>query len=420
MGKLGASEGPTKLGIDPSGAQRWRSCSETAERDDVEMIRIVYIVSAPEQVVRIFLRGHLQYLGVHGFKVALVCPPGVELDEAVERESVAGFGVPIARDIAPAKDLLCLARLVLLLRRLKPDVVTAGTPKAGFLGMLAARLSGVRTRVYHLHALRLETASGVSRRILTLTERLAASCATRIISVSDSLRYRYIALGLAPAEKITVLEQGSANGVDASVFDRARLGTIQRATRRSQLGIGPVDPVIGFVGRVIPDKGVEFLVDAFETVLLRFPRAWLLLIGQTEAHHPLPRGLLPRIQRHPRIIRLGYQRNVVEFYQLIDVLAFPSLREGFGNVALEAGAAGVPVVGFSVTGVVDSVVHGRTGTLVRPRDASALSTALCSYLGDVELRNRHGEEGRKRAGQFSPESLWAAFALEYRRLLVSE
>ena len=382
------------------------------------MIRVAYVVTAPRQSVRLFLRGHLGFLQRSGFEVSLIAPPGPDLDEAARREGVAAWPVPIERDIAPLQDVVSLVRLVTLLRRIRPQVVNAGTPKAGFLGMLAARIVGVPVRVYHLRALRLETTAGWERRLLAGTERIAGASATRIVSISPSLAARFAALGLAPERKIVVFGRGSSNGIECDRFVPTEARRSFALEARRKLGIGDGDPVIGFVGRLIPDKGIPQLFEAFEGVLEVHPAARLLLVGDREAHHPFDAGFLDRLARHPRVHRVSYQDDPAPYYTAIDVFAFPSLREGFGNVALEAAAAGLPVVGFRATGVVDAIADGETGTLVPLGDVPAVTAALSRYLGDPVLRRAHGTAGAERARRdFRPESIWSSFAQEYRRLL---
>lgn len=382
------------------------------------MIRIVYIVTAPRQSVRLFLRGHLEYLRKNGFEVFLIAPPGADLEDAARREGVRGIPVPIEREIAPLRDLVTLLRLYREIRRLRPDIVNAGTPKAGFLGVLAAYLARVPVRVYHLRALRLETTAGFKRRVLGWTERIAARCATRIVAISRSLADRFVELGLGPRDKIVVFGHGSSNGIDAERFARTPERAEAAKALRSRLGFAAGDFVIGFVGRIIPDKGIVHLFEAFTIVLAEVPSARLLLVGHAEAHHPFPPGFLERLRSHSRVTWVDYQEDPAPYYHVMDLFAFPSLREGFGNVALEAAAAGLAVVGFRSTGVVDAVEDGVTGTLSDSRDAGFLADSILIYWYSPTRRVAHGENGVKRArSMFTTQSLWLAFAGEYESLL---
>jgi glycosyltransferase involved in cell wall biosynthesis len=368
--------------------------------------------------VRHLLAGQLAWLRARGLDVAVACAPGPELDEAVEREGVQAFRVPMAREIAPVADLVSVARLARVIRRWRPHVVNAGTPKAGLLGMLAARLADVPVRIYTLRGLRLETTAGSRRFILTAAERMTSACAHEVIAVSRSLASRYVACGLASAAKVRVLGYGASNGIDP-----ARLAVPPRAVTsalRERLAI-PVDaPVIGFAGRFTRDKGIVELVDAFERVRARIPQARLLLVGDFEQGDPVPDATTRAIRGNPAIVLSGFVGDTAPYYHAMDVLAFPSHREGFPNVPLEAAAAGVPVVGFRATGTVDAVVAGETGTLVDVGDVAGLADGILRYLLDPELRRNHGAAGKERVErEFLSERIWQALLEDYDRLLAA-
>lgn len=380
-------------------------------------VRIVYVSTVPLSA-RTLLRGQLRYLRERGFDVILVCSPGEGLEAFARSEGVRSFTVPMRRDISPLRDVISLWRLFRLLRRLRPDIVNASTPKASLLGTLAAWLARVPVRVYTLRGLRLETVTGFKRLVLRLAERTTSACAGRVVCVSESLRRVCVEMGLAPADKTLVLGAGSSNGVDVGRFLTTDEHVERARALRERLGIPEGAPVIGFVGRLAQDKGVVELYDAYETVLDRSKDARLLLLGGFENEDPIPLSYRRRMESHPQVILVGFAADTAPYYHLIDVLALPSFREGFPNVVLEAATAGVTTVGFQTTGMTDAVVDGKTGILVPPGDAAALAKAIAGLLNEDTWREELGEAARDRVlRDFSSERVWGEWRTLYHREL---
>ncbi len=377
------------------------------------MRHVAYIVTIP-LTAKVHLCGHLAHLRQQGFRVTLITSPGPELEAVQAREGVEAIAVPMVREIDLRQDVVSFWMLRKVLRGLQPDIVNAGTPKAGFLGMMAARMCGVPLRIYTLHGNRAETLKGNKRRIVFMTERLASAAAHRVVCVSKSLSVAYTQAGLAPARKVTVLANGSANGLDASRFELSETRMAELDQLRRELGLAGQDRVIGFVGRFTRDKGIVDLVTEWERIKADIPNLKLLLLGRFEDGDPIPGETAELIRSNPNCVLPGYKEDTSLYYHLMDVLALPSYREGFPVVPLEAAAAKVPTVGFAATGTVDAVVDGKTGLLAPVGDVIALSSKLALLMEDDALRRSMGQAAYDRVTTlYRPEVVWSAWAAFY-------
>lgn len=362
------------------------------------------------------MRGQLGYCAEVGFDVHLAA----SFDDKLPTEPGVTFhSIPLTRNLAPAKDAASLARMVALITRLRPDIVQAGTPKAALVGMLAARIVGTRTRIFHIRGL--DHLAGTRGRALAaeVAQRTCCAVATNVLCVSQSLRERLIAERFCAASKTTVLLRGSSNGVDAlGRFDPEKHAGSRSELRRS-LGIPDDSLVIGFVGRLVRDKGIEVLSKAWSTLRAEFPSAYLLLVGPFESGDALPRHVKDGLLGDSRVRQTQTDwGQAASLYSAMDVIGFPSVREGFPNVPLEAAAMGLPVVATRVVGSVDAVVHGQTGLLIEPRDPDALVKSLRTLLLDADHRRRLGAAARARVlSDYRPTDIWAAQVDWYRQLL---
>ncbi|MGE0787941.1 MAG: glycosyltransferase family 4 protein [Sandaracinaceae bacterium] len=347
-----------------------------------------------------------------GYETHVVCSDGELLHRFAEEEGATAHPLPMARRVTPLTDAGTIRALRSLLRRLAPHVVHAQTPKGGLLGTTASRAARVPRTLYHMRGLPVQGAAGVMRGVLWVTERVSCGLADVVICQSPSLRRRAIALGLVSADKSLVLGPGG-NGVSTDRFD-PNAARPRAAVLRAQLKIPETAPVVGFVGRLVRDKGIVELTMAWRSIRSRLTDAHLLIVGPFEPRDPVPRDIRRELERCTRVRLVGEQEDVAPYYALMSALALPSYREGFPNVPIEAGAMCVPVVATRIDGCVDAVVEGRTGTLVPVRDPAALADALTRYLSDPGLARRHGEAGRERAlHELQPRVIHEALAAVY-------
>jgi len=372
--------------------------------------RICFVVSSP-LTARAFLSGHIAALsGRHAIDLAADAGDPDELGGIPAHARVVP--VRIRRQIAPLADLAALLRLLALFRRERYAAVSSVTPKAGMLAMLAAAMAGVPLRTHIFTGQVWATRTGWKRRLLKAADRLMARLATHVLADSPSQRDFMIAEGIAPAEKIQVLGDGSICGADG---ERFRPDAARRAGVRLAQGIPEEAVVFLFLGRLNRDKGVPDLAEAFAA--LDNPAAWLLVVGPDEAD--LRGDLESRLGTALARSRfVGYTDRPEDFMAAADVFCLPSYREGFGMVIIEAAAAGVPSIGSRIYGVTDAIEENVTGLLHRAGDAAGLAGLMTKLAGDAGRRQAMGEAARARALRlFSREAVTQAWLDFYRQLL---
>ncbi len=378
---------------------------------------LVHVTTVPETFT--FFRGQIAFMKRKGFQVHGVSSPGPLLKEVAIREHIPVHAVDLPRRISPWVDSVALFKLYRLFRNLQPDIVHAHTPKGGLLGVLAARLARVPVVIYSMRGLPFVTATGLKRRLLCWSETVSCGLADRVISVGFSLLEKGVAAGFCNGDKIKVLASGSSNGVDAEGrFNPQRLEAGSREKTRLHYRLPQDAIVLGFMGRIVRDKGLVELAAAWRFLREVFPELFLLLVGPVEDRDPVPPEVLKHLEADPRVRLVGAVGDPAPFYAAMDILTLPTYREGFPNTPLEAAAMELPVVATDVDGCVEAVMYGLTGLLVPPRDSKALAAALQQLIEDPELRKQMGQAGRRRVlREFKPENIWKELYQEYRDLL---
>ncbi|ATJ83135.1 glycosyltransferase family 4 protein [Halomonas beimenensis] len=363
------------------------------------------------------VRGQLQFMKANGFRPMLVSSPGENVRALAATEGIDLVEIPMARTPHPFKDLVSLIRLIHLFLRVRPEIVNAGTPKAGLLCMLAAAATSVRVRIYTIRGFRHESMTGWRRRLMVGVERLTCLASNRVVCVSRSVADLGVRESILEPNGFHVLGLGSSNGIDLERFNPQRKDLMDRDDLRATLGLSPQDRVIGFVGRIIRRKGVDELVAAFTRLKSRHPGVKLLIVGPLENEQPISAWTRQRINLDDDILHLGYVQGVEHYYPLMDLFVLPAYWEGFGNVLLEAAAMGVPTVACDATGCRDAVSDGVSGTLVPVQDVEALEQAMCRYLEDDALRAGHARNAPLWAARFGNVAIWSGLLELYRASL---
>ncbi|WP_181419434.1 MULTISPECIES: glycosyltransferase [unclassified Curtobacterium] len=367
------------------------------------------VVKTVDATLDVVMRDQLRHLTTTSLApVTMAAGDTGRLDRVAAREGVPAHALALARDPSPTRDLRALLELVRLMRQLRPETVVYGTPKATLLAGVAARLTGVPTRVQVLHGLRLETAHGIWRRLLVAAERLSMTMSTHTLAVGHGLRRRCGELGL-PTTRIDVVGAGSVVGTDVARATAIADDAALRASVRGRWGLRGDEFVIGFVGRVTRDKGIETLVRAVADVRDSGIPAHLVLIGLDEGVDLLDDDVRTLL-RSDWVTMTGNVDDPAEQYSGFDVFCLPSHREGLPTVVLEAWATRLPVVASDCTGLADLVAHGQTGLVVPVGDRRATGEALRAVATDRSLRRAIADGGHRRAVEdFDRSVVWDAF-----------
>jgi glycosyltransferase involved in cell wall biosynthesis len=323
----------------------------------------------------------------------------------------------LGREISPFRDLVATVRLARLIRRERPDILHTHTAKAGTVGRVAALLAGGRrppivVHTFHGHVLR-GYFGPLRTWFFRQLERWLARHTTALIAVSPQVRDDLVALGVAPAERFVVVRLGVELG------ERVTGEQDGRTESRRYLGIGPERFAVGWIGRMTPVKRTDDVLVAFKQLRETGVDAVLCLVGDGP-----DRPQLEQRAHELGVIRdtlfLGYQEDVAPFYAAFDALILPSSNEGTPVSAIEALAAGRPVVATRVGGVPDVVQEGEDGFLVEPGATDDLAERLARLAREPELRERMGRAGRDRVlPRYAVERLVDDIDRLYRSLLTS-
>lgn len=358
-----------------------------------------------------FLRGQLAFLADEGYDVVVGVGGDDEPVAAAFDDAATVVRLPFVRRPRPSKDFAAVVATIRVIRETRPAIVNGSTPKAGLVAMFSAWLCRIPVRVYVVRGLRFETMTGLERWVHRLLEIVAIRCSTNVIFNSRSLRRAAEQEGLTLPGTGIVLGPGTGNGVHDDRF--SHLPSSSDAREELALPIGA--EVVGYVGRLAKDKGIDDLVAAFSELAAQREDARLLLVGPLDAGDMPAARTLRAIEDDHRIRHVPWIDMPGTAYRACDVLAFPSYREGMPNVPLEAQLCGVPVVAYAATGTVDAVRHGVTGTLVPVGDVGGLISALAALLQDGALRERMACAASAWVREtFPPQAIWRELVEHYR------
>lgn len=377
----------------------------------MERPRLLRITTVPVSL-QLLLKGQFRFMEEHGFEVltASADGPGVA---GVRQEGVRHVVIPFTRKITPFRDFVCLIKLTRLIRRFRPDIVHTHTPKAGLLGMMAAWACRVRVRMHTVAGLPMMEANGFKRFLLTQAEKMTYRCATAVYPNSHSLM-EFLKKELRVSANLKIIGKGSTNGIDPHFFQRTEELLENAKMIRARLGIGPQEVVFSFVGRLVKEKGIVELVIAFRKLAEEFPIR-LLLVGDFEDDRdPLPEDVKIFLRSDDRVILAGFQSDVRPWFLASDVFAFPSYREGFPNVVMQAACLGIPCIVSDINGC-NEIIHSDSGILIPAKDPSLLYGAMKALCLSPDLREKYSWKAREYiVTNFAQQTVWQGLLHEYK------
>jgi glycosyltransferase involved in cell wall biosynthesis len=380
-------------------------------------MKLIHVFSAPQSAY-FFMNGQLDYMISKGMDVTVVMPFDIEFNNKfkIKQPNVKVINVNFERNISVKVDLKCLFKLITVFRKVKPDIIHLHTPKASLLGALAARFLLKKNIIYQMHGLVSASGNDVQKGLLYSMEKLTCSLSNHIFAVSESLKEFAVEHKFCKQNKISVIENGTINGIN--FHEQFNPENIQR-TNSVLNKLATEKFVIGFMGRLVKDKGIEDYLKILSKCKENQLSTVGVVIGPDESKGDF--SVLLKKQNlivNEDIIVLGQQLEPQNFMIYFDVLLLPTKREGFGLVGAESNALKIPVVGYDIPGFRDAVKNNETGLLVKFEDTHELFNAIIKYYKSPDLKRQHGNNGRKRViRDFKSEHIWQALLLEYRLLV---
>lgn len=368
-----------------------------------------------------FFDGQFKYLTNQGYEIVMVSSDAPNTDAFCKRNGVRFVPLNIPRSVSPMAIAKAVKSICSLIRKEKADAVFGHTPVGALCAMIAARLCGVKNRVYYRHGLIYTTMKGLKHTIFKAEEKFVASLATSVINVSHSLSKLAVADGLNEAEKQYVIGHGTCGGIDAqNIFNPSLVDADKLFFIKKKLGLNDTDIVFGFCGRICNDKGIPELVDAFELFqkLHSNIKAKLLFIGRFDTRDGISEEKKQQIESNSDIVISGHidKVEIPYYYSMLDVFVFPSHREGFGMCVVEASAMEKPILDSRAHGCVDAIVEHDTGEYI---DLSA--DGICKGMElmlDEGLRGKLGKSGRKRVLEwYDFKVMWPLVSDLYKKIL---
>lgn len=380
--------------------------------------KLIRITTVPISLEKL-LENQLRFMKSH-YEVTAISSDKFNLDRIGQLQEVSVFYVKMTRKITPITDLISVYKLYRLFKKERPLIVHSHTPKAGIVGMLGARLAGVPLRLHTVAGLPLMEATGIKRKVLDFVEKLTYFCATKVYPNSKGLYDFILKNNYTSKNKLEVIAAGSSNGINTDFFSPEQLSQEQVLKLKTDLNLSESDFIFVFVGRLVGDKGINELVKAFKQTCLSLnsKSCKLLLVGPLESElDQLTIETLNEIESNPNITSVGYQQDVRPYFAISDSLVFPSYREGFPNVVMQAGAMGLPSIVTNINGCNEIIIEGENGTIVPVKNTEALYQSMYKMMMDDTFRSKLQQKARQMiVSRYEQKVVWEAILAEYKKL----
>lgn len=378
--------------------------------------KIIRITTVPISLA-VLLKGQLKFMSNH-YEVIGVSSFGREIALVENQENIETHVIEMTRQISPLKDLISAYKLFKFIKKEKPFIVHTHTPKAGTLGMLAARLAGVSNRLHTVAGMPLLEATGAKRQLLNIVEKVTYANATLVLPNSYGLKKIIKDLNFTTEKRLRIIGNGSSNGIDTDYFNKSNINLSQRYNLMQQLSIVQEDFVFVYVGRLVADKGINELVSAFNSISKTYNKIKLLLVGPLETElDPLNNQTILIIESNKNIITVGWQSDVRPYLAISNALVFPSYREGFPNVVMQACAMELACIVTDINGCNEIITNNKNGLVIQPKSIEALQYAMQFFIDNPVTANEFASVARSNILEnYKREVIWNELLNLYKSL----
>jgi len=377
--------------------------------------KLIRITTVPSSL-RHLLNGQLNF--IQSFYDVFVIASNGKDQEYIKNLGIKSSIIEMTRAITPIKDLIAIIKMFVFLKKEKPDIVHTHTPKAGFVGIIAASLAGVPNKLHTVAGLPLMESTGLKRKILLLVEKITYKLADKVYPNSFGLRDFILQNKLCKKEKLKVIGNGSSNGIDTKYFSKTEEVLQKAETIRNEYQLNANGINLCFIGRIVKDKGINELLEAFEEITKSKEEAKLFLVGPFEDElDTINDNSKLIIKNNSGVIHVGFKDDVRPFLAISDIFVFPSYREGFPNVVMQAGAMGVPCVVTNINGCNEIIKNEENGLIVEPKNVTQLKEAILRLIDDIALREKLANNSRKMIlERYEQQYVWNEILKEYKSL----